>query len=65
MGISGWVRNLSDSRVEAMFAGKKEVVESMIRMLWKGSFLSNVESVVVGWEEEDTEFSGFERLKTQ
>ncbi|MGB3495104.1 MAG: acylphosphatase, partial [Elainellaceae cyanobacterium] len=34
--ISGWVRNLQDGRVEALFEGSADHVEEMIRWCHKG-----------------------------
>ncbi len=47
-GLMGWVRNLSDGRVEALFEGDADKVERMIS--WcrnEGSPLSRIESVEV------------------
>jgi len=30
LGLSGWVRNLPDGRVEAVFEGTKDVVDKMV-----------------------------------
>lgn len=49
-GLAGWVRNLPDGRVEAVFEGPKEAVESMVRWSQEGPPLANVESVDVTWE---------------
>jgi acylphosphatase len=51
IGISGWVRNLPDGRVEAVFEGTKEQVESMIRWCYQGSRGSSVSDVVVQYEQ--------------
>ena len=49
-GSTGWVRNLSDGRVEAVFEGPKEIVEEMIEWCKKGSPNAKVDNVAVIWE---------------
>jgi acylphosphatase len=51
MGVSGWVRNLLDSRVEAVFEGTQELVEAMIQWCYQGSPASVVEQVVFEYEQ--------------
>lgn len=58
-GLTGWIRNLPDGRVEAVLQGSKEKIEEMIRLCRKGPFLAEVEDVVVEWQEEDKQFSDF------
>jgi len=60
LGIKGWVRNLRDGRVEAIFEGEKEKVEEMISWCHEGSPYSKVEKVEVKWEEYRGEFNDFE-----
>ena len=36
IGVAGWVKNLPDGRVEAVFEGDKETVEEMISFCKKG-----------------------------
>lgn len=48
--VGGWVRNLPDGRLEAVFEGAKENVESMIRWCHHGPQLAVVENVEVSWE---------------
>ncbi|MCL5019401.1 MAG: acylphosphatase [Patescibacteria group bacterium] len=66
LGITGWVTNLPDGRVEALFqssAGSnqvsKEKIEEIIRLCRKGPFLSEVENVEVEWKKAEEEFSDF------
>ena len=51
LGLTGWVRNLPDNRVEALIQGKKEDIENLIVLCRKGPFLAEVEDVAVEWEE--------------
>ena len=59
-GLAGWIRNLSDRRVEVVLQGRIENIEEMIELSRKGPFLAEVKSVDVGWEETEEKFDGFE-----
>lgn len=64
MGVNGWVRNLRDGRVEAVFEGDEEAVDRMIA--WcrqEGSPHSRVDHVEVREEEFQGEFSRFEIVR--
>ncbi|WP_254544339.1 acylphosphatase [Halomarina pelagica] len=50
-GVGGWVRNLDDGRVEAVFEGREDAVESMVEWCHTGSDLARVESVDVEYEQ--------------
>jgi acylphosphatase len=58
-GVKGWVRNLSDGRVEAVFEGEKERVEELIEFCHHGPPPAKVSSVKVTWEEYAGEFKDF------
>ncbi|MFC7154685.1 acylphosphatase [Halomarina halobia] len=58
-GVDGWVRNLEDGRVEAVFEGREDAVESMIEWCHTGSDLARVREVAVEYEEPRGE-DGFE-----
>jgi len=45
LDLSGWVENLFDGRVEAVFVGEKEKVEKMIEFLYQGPPASSVEKI--------------------
>ena len=45
LGIHGWVRNLSDGRVESLIQGEAQAVEQMIDWFWQGPAYSDVVSV--------------------
>jgi acylphosphatase len=47
IGVAGWVRNLHDGRVEAVFEGEADKVEKMIEWCREGSPMSRVDRVEV------------------
>lgn len=59
LGLDGWVQNLSDGRVEAVFEGPTDAVEEMTEWCHDGSPAANVEDVSVEYEE-STGLDGFE-----
>jgi len=60
LGIFGWVKNLNDSRVEAVLEGEKEVIEKLIKWAKKGPTFSRVDEIKIEWEEYKEEFKNFE-----
>lgn len=58
--VTGWVRNRSDGRVEAVFEGRDEAVASMIEWCRRGPRHALVEDVSVEWEDPTGEFDGFD-----
>ncbi|HSW47486.1 MAG TPA: acylphosphatase [Candidatus Saccharimonadales bacterium] len=59
LGLTGWVRNLEDNRVEVVLQGKKETVKQMIKLCHDGPPLAEVKSVDVEWEESEEKFKDF------
>lgn len=59
LGLVGWVKNLNDGTVEAMFEGEKSVIEEMIRRCRVGSKESEVEHVDATYEKATGEFKMF------
>ncbi len=55
LGLRGWVRNLRDGTVEAVFEGSKEPVDAMVSWCHRGSPLAQVTRVTVTWEDPDGE----------
>lgn len=49
-GVDGWVRNLEDGRVEAVFEGPKAAVASMVDFCHDGSPSAVVGDVSVDWD---------------
>lgn len=50
-GLAGWVRNLPDGRVEAVFEGDPEGVKTMLDWCHQGPRMARVDGVDVEWEE--------------
>ena len=48
--LKGWVRNLRDGRVEAVFEGDKEVIEEAIRQCRIGPPASRITGIDIQWE---------------
>ncbi|MCZ7400513.1 MAG: acylphosphatase [Candidatus Methanoperedens sp.] len=59
LGLSGWVRNLQDGRVEVVFEGEEGKVEKMVEWCRKGPEYARVTGVEVIPEPYKGEFSGF------
>jgi len=57
--IDGWVRNLDDGRVEAVFEGPRARVEGMVEWCHEGSDRADVDDVAVEYGEPE-EIEGFE-----
>jgi acylphosphatase len=53
--LAGWVRNVPDGTVEAVFEGEDERVESMVDWCRRGPGGARVEEVEVAWAEPEGE----------
>ncbi len=49
LGITGWVKNLSDGRVEVRAHGPRQSVDVMIKRLRQGPSSASVSDVDVAW----------------
>jgi acylphosphatase len=59
IGVNGWVRNLPDGSVEALFEGEKKKVEEIIGWCHRGPSGARVSRVEISWEAYQGEFSHF------
>jgi acylphosphatase len=59
IGVSGWVRNLPDGNVEALFEGPRKRVDTAIQWAHQGPPASKVSDVQVFWEEYTGEYEHF------
>ncbi|GAA0643816.1 acylphosphatase [Salarchaeum japonicum] len=50
-GVDGWVKNLADGRVEAVFEGDEDAVEEMVEWCHTGSRRADVTDVSVEYGE--------------
>jgi acylphosphatase len=60
--VAGWVRNLSDGRVEAVFEGEDRDVTNMIEFCRRGPPAARVTSVGVREEPYSDEYVDFEAI---
>jgi acylphosphatase len=63
LGLYGWVRNLTDGRVEAVFEGEEEKIDKMLEWCRKGPEYSKVKSVECCYEDDKGEFKEFLLLR--
>jgi acylphosphatase len=64
LGITGWVRNLSDGRVEALAEGERTQLDALIRFCSVGPKGAVVRRVDVEWLDFQGEFRGFRIVKS-
>ena len=60
LGVMGWVRNLPDGRVEAVFEGEEDVVNALVNFCRKGPKSASVTGLTVDHEVFRNEFESFE-----
>jgi acylphosphatase len=62
LGLRGWVRNLADGTVEALFEGEDEKVKEILELCKIGPPLAKVKRIEVEKEKFKNEFQDFEIL---
>lgn len=60
IGVNGWVRNLPDGTVEAVFEGEKKKVEEIVGWCHRGPTGAQVSKVQISWERPSGEFKHFD-----
>jgi len=63
LGVKGWIRNLPDGRVEAMFEGDRRSVEEILEFCRRGPPGAIVEDLDVRWEDDKGEFDDFRIIR--
>lgn len=64
IGVNGWVRNLTDGRVEGLFQAEPDKIKKLLSFCNRGPFFAKVNDIVVDWEEEGEKFEGFIKRET-
>ncbi len=59
LGLTGWIRNLPDGRVEALAEGPRARVESLVAWCWRGPALARVSQVSVVWSAAQGDLGAF------
>ena len=60
MSVMGWVKNMPDGSVEAVFEGKEVDIKEVIRLLSEEHPYARVEHVDASWSPCKDEFSRFD-----
>jgi acylphosphatase len=60
LGVTGWVRNLPDGKVEAIFEGEEEAVKALVDFSRKGPRGALVTGFTIDWDIFKGEFESFE-----
>ena len=58
-GVKGWVRNLPDARLEAVFEGEEEAVKALVEFCKRGPSRAMVTNVNLTWENCTGKFRDF------
>lgn len=59
LGLTGWVQNLPDTRVEAVIHGPQDQMDHLLRICNKGPFMAKVSNIQKVWEESSENFDAF------
>ena len=62
LGVTGWVKNMSDGNVEAVASGTEDQLQQFIQWCRKGPRRARVEDVVVEYTK-DSRFKHFEVIR--
>ena len=57
--LVGWVRNLPDGSVEALFEGEEKAVKMVVEKCRQGPPSARVDNVDISWDNASNEFGSF------
>jgi acylphosphatase len=60
-GITGWVKNLADGRVEIKIKGEREDIKNMIKRIKEGPSFARVDDIEIS----DEEIENFDRFEVR
>jgi acylphosphatase len=60
LGVTGWIANLSDGRVEAVAEGERPAVEAFVAWCHRGPRSARVDRVEEVWDAHRGEFAAFD-----
>jgi acylphosphatase len=60
LGLTGWVRNLSDGNVEAVFEGPKAQLKQVVQWCLRGPAGARVIKVEEDWQDYTGEYKSFD-----
>ena len=60
LGITGWVKNLEDGRVEIVAEGKEKDLNEFLDKISKGQLGRYIKNVELSWEKSTGEFDVFD-----
>lgn len=58
LGVTGWVKNLSDGRVEVVAEAEEDALKDLLSRI-KQYFSSYIQDVEIGWQQATGEFKDF------
>ena len=59
LGLTGWVKNMVDGRVEVLVEREKDKIDQMIGKLRQGPQMARVDDVELEWQEYKGEYRDF------
>lgn len=64
LSLDGWVRNLSDGRVELLAEGKQEDCDALLQLVSQGPSMSHVRNIETTWAKPSGGLLGFRMAPT-
>lgn len=59
LGLTGWVKNLPDGRVEIVCEGSKDKIDQLLENIQKSSLGPHIKKAALTWEKPTQEFTDF------